>query len=214
VSHELRTPITSIIAAAATQRRLGIEPQQEEMAEIVERQAKRLHMMVEDLLAQARLENDRSLPPATPVDLGVLARLAARDFAVTGRDVQVEGPETLTTLGDSEGLRRVIDNLIENAHKYGRPPVRVVLSSAGTHVRISVLDAGPGIPPAERERVFERFHRLGLGGGDPGLGLGLSIVRGLVRSSGGEIWMEEAPGGGTAARVSLPAFELDREAAG
>lgn len=214
VSHELRTPITSIIAAAATQRRLGIEPQQEEMAEIIERQAKRLHAMVEDLLSQARLENERSLPPAQPVDVAALARLAARDFAVTGRIVQVEGPETLTTLGDPEGLRRVLDNLIENAHKYGAAPVRVALNAAGSHVRISVLDAGPGIPAAERERVFERFHRLGRGGGDAGLGLGLSIVRGLVRASGGEIWMEEAPGGGTAARISLPVFEEDREAVG
>jgi signal transduction histidine kinase len=76
------------------------------------------------------------------------------------------------------------------------------------------VDAGPGIPEAERERVFERFHRLSRGRGDPGLGLGLSIVRGLVRSSGGEIWLEEAPGGGTAVRVSLPGVEEDREAAG
>jgi signal transduction histidine kinase len=214
VSHELRTPITSIIAAAATQRRLGIEPQQEEMADIIERQAKRLHAMVEDLLSQARLENERNLPLAQPVDVAALARLAARDFAVTGRVVEVEGPDALTTLGDPEAMRRVFDNLIENAHKYGAPPIRVVLEAAEDHVRISVLDAGPGIPAPERERVFERFHRLSRGRGDPGLGLGLSIVRGLVRSSGGDIWLEDAPGGGTAVRVSLPAFEEDREAAG
>jgi signal transduction histidine kinase len=214
VSHELRTPITSIIAAAATQRRLGIAPDQEEMADIIERQAKRLHAMVEDLLSQARLENDRTLPPSQPVDVAALARLAARDFAVSGRVVEVEGPDALTTFGDPEGLRRVLDNLIENAFKYGAQPVRVVLDSDGQEVRISVVDAGPGIPEAERERVFERFHRLGQGSGDPGLGLGLSIVRGLVRSSGGEIWLEEAPGGGTAVRVSLPAIEDDREAAG
>jgi signal transduction histidine kinase len=214
VSHELRTPITSIIAAAATQRRIGIEPQQEEMAEIIERQAKRLHTMVEALLSQARLENDRTLPSAQPVDVAAVAELAARDFAVTGRLVEVEGPDSLTTLADPEAIRRVLDNLIENAHKYGEPPIRVVLEAAGEHVRISVLDAGPGIPEAERELVFERFHRFGNGRGNPGLGLGLSIVRGLVQASGGEIWMEEAPGGGAAVRVSLPAFEEEREAAG
>jgi signal transduction histidine kinase len=212
VSHELRTPITSIIAAAATQRRLGIAPEQEEMADIIERQAKRLHAMVEDLLSQARLENERTLPPSQSVDVAALARLAARDFAVTGRVVEVEGPDTLTTFGDPEGLRRVLDNLIENAFKYGAQPIRVVLDSAGQEVRISVVDAGPGIPEAERERVFERFHRLGHGRGDPGLGLGLSIVRGLVRSSGGEIWLEEATGGGTAVRVTLPGVEEDRAA--
>jgi signal transduction histidine kinase len=214
VSHELRTPITSIIAAAATQRRIGIEPAQEEMAEIIERQAKRLHLMVEDLLSQARLENERTLPPAQPVDVAALARLAARDFAVTGRVVEVDGPDTLTTLGDPESIRRVFDNLIENAHKYGAPPIRVVLEATAGQVRISVLDAGPGIPEDERELVFERFHRFGNGRGNPGLGLGLSIVRGLVHASGGDIWMEEAPGGGAAVRVSLPAYEEEREAAG
>jgi signal transduction histidine kinase len=214
VSHELRTPITSIIAAAATQRRLGIEPDQEELADIIERQAKRLHAMVEDLLSQARLENERTLPPAQPVDVAALARLAARDFAVTGRVIEVEGPDSLSTFGDPEGLRRVLDNLIENAFKYGAQPIRVVLDAVGQQVRISVIDAGPGIPEGERERVFERFHRLGNGRGDPGLGLGLSIVQGLIRSSGGEIWLEEAAGGGTAVRVSLPALEEDREAAG
>jgi signal transduction histidine kinase len=214
VSHELRTPITSIIAAAATQRSMGIEPHQEEMAQIIERQASRLHTMVEDLLSQARLENHGTLPPAQPVDVAAVARLSARDFAVSGRIVEVDGPERLVTLGDPEAMRRVIDNLVENAHKYGAPPIRLMVEEVDHRVQISVLDAGPGIPEADRERVFERFHRLGGSRSDPGLGLGLSIVRGLVRASGGEIRLEEAPGGGTAVRVSMPLYEEDREPIG
>jgi signal transduction histidine kinase len=169
--------------------------------------------MVEDLLSQARLENEGTLPSAQPVDVAALARLSARDFAVSGRIVEVTGPERLVTLGDSEAVRRVIDNLVENAHKYGAPPIRLEIEEVDHQVRISVLDAGPGIPEADRERVFERFHRLG-SSRDPGLGLGLSIVRGLVRASGGEIRLEEAPGGGTAVRVMLPIYDEDREAIG
>jgi signal transduction histidine kinase len=79
-------------------------------------------------------------------------------------------------------------------------------------LQLSVEDHGPGIPESERERIFERFHRMERHRGEPGLGLGLSIVRGLVKGAGGEIWIDEAEGGGTAVRVSLPTAEQGRQA--
>lgn len=212
VSHELRTPITSIIAAAATARRLGIDPQQEELAEIVERQGRRLHSMVEDLLSEAKLEGERTLPHREVVDVAALARLAAIDFAVSDRPVEVVAPDSAPTVADPESIRRVLDNLLSNAHKYGQAPVRVIVSAEADRVLLSVEDSGPGIPESERERIFDRFHRLDRDRGHAGLGLGLSIVRGLVRAARGEIWIDGADGGGTAVRVSLPMAEREREA--
>jgi len=212
VSHELRTPITSIIAAAATARRIGIEPQQEELAEIIERQGRRLHAMVEDLLSEAKIEDEDTLPKRELVDVGALARLAVTDFSVADRPVEVDAPDGATTFADPESLRRVLDNLLMNAFKYGEPPVVVVVTVEGGRVLLSVEDHGPGIPTTERERIFERFHRMDRDRGQPGLGLGLSIVRGLVRAARGDIWIDEGEGGGTAVRVSLPAAEQGREA--
>ena len=212
VSHELRTPITSIIAAAATARRLGMEPQHEELLDIIERQGKRLHAMVEDLLSEAKLEDVETLPLTQIVDVAALAHLAATEFAVSDRPVEVVVEGGADAFADPESIRRVLDNLLSNAFKYGRPPVRVVVSAESDSLLMSVIDSGPGIPESERERIFKRFHRLDRDRGEPGLGLGLSIVRGLVRSLRGDIWIDDPEGGGTAVRVSLPAAEAGRKA--
>jgi signal transduction histidine kinase len=212
VSHELRTPITSIIAAAATARRIGIEPQQEELAEIIERQGKRLHSMVEDLLSEAKIEDEDTLPKREVVDVGALARLAATDFAIVDRPFTVEAADGITTFVDPESLRRILDNLLTNAFKYGEPPVRVVITREADRVLLSVEDCGPGVPESERERIFERFHRIDKDRGQPGLGLGLSIVRGLVKAAHGDIWIDESETGGAAVRVSLPAAEHGKKA--
>jgi signal transduction histidine kinase len=212
VSHELRTPITSIIAAAATARRIGIEPQQEELAGIIERQGKRLHAMVEDLLSEAKLEDEQTLPRHELVDVGALARLAATDFSVADRPVEVDAADGVNTFVDPESLRRVLDNLLMNAFKYGEPPVRIVVTADGNRVLLSVEDHGPGIPESEREAIFERFHRIDRDRGAPGLGLGLSIVRGLVKAAHGDIWIDDTEGGGTAVRVWMPAAQPGRKA--
>ena len=88
----------------------------------------------------------------------------------------------------------------------------MVVENGADHVLLSVIDSGPGIPEAERERIFERFHRLESHEGQPGLGLGLSIVRGLVRAIGGDVWIEDAAGGGAAVCVLLPTAHEGREA--
>lgn len=205
VSHELRTPLTSIRGAVAATRLVDDPAQRSELLDVIERQSVRLQGMVEEILASARMERESNDAPVMlrKVDLASLVRLAALDAHLAGRPVTVDAPAVCEVRADSEGLRRVVGNLIENAHKYGSIPVTVTLECDAEHVMLSVLDGGPGVPVAERARIFERFYRTDPNGVQPGLGLGLSIVRGVVESSGGSVYVEDAPGGGAAFRVVL-----------
>ncbi len=212
VSHELRTPITSIRGAVAASRRTDDPGQREELLDVVDRQSGRLQAMVEEMLVAARMQENANRPTMAPIDLCALVRLTALDSDVAGRAVTLELPEHCTVRAEPEALRRVLTNLIENAHKYGSEPVRVAVQVADDQVVMSVIDSGPGIPYEERERIFERFYRVDPNGTKPGMGLGLSIVRGLVESCGGMVWVEDAPGGGAAFRVSLRTSVLDPQA--
>ncbi|MEI6570937.1 MAG: ATP-binding protein [Actinomycetes bacterium] len=205
VSHELRTPLTSIRGAVAATRLVDDSAQRSELLDVIERQSVRLQGMVEEILASARMERESNDAPVMlrKVDLASLVRLAALDAHLAGRPVTVDAPAVCEVRADSEGLRRVVGNLIENAHKYGSIPVTVTLECDAEHVMLSVVDSGPGVPVAERARIFERFYRTDPNGVQPGLGLGLSIVRGVVESSGGSVYVEDAPGGGAAFRVVL-----------
>jgi two-component system sensor histidine kinase KdpD len=222
VSHELRTPITTILAAAETAQRPGLEDKQGELVSMIERQTRRLAGMVEQLLTAAKLENRLEVMELEPVDLAMVARVAASDADIAGRRVTVTAPPTAFVLGDADSLRRAVDNLIDNAFKYGVPPVEVTIEvreatadaagvSAG-EVVLSVLDRGPGIAPADRDKIFDRFQRLEGAEQAPGLGLGLSIVRGLVTACEGRIVVEDAPGGGAAIRLAFPLRVPQREA--
>jgi signal transduction histidine kinase len=101
----------------------------------------------------------------------------------------------------------VLVNLVDNALKYGRPPVTVAVDRSGTSARVAVSDRGPGIPPHQRDRIFEKFFRLdpNLRGGVGGTGLGLYIARELVLRMGGRISVASAPSGGATFAVELPA---------
>jgi len=213
VTHELRTPLTSIIAAAQTAQRPERFEEQPEVVEIIERQAHRLSSMVEKLLTASKLEGQDTMPPLRQVDLGALVGIAARDFAIAGREVILEAPETIDVLGEPDSLRRVVDNLVENAFKYGEPPIELRIQRRGTtRVLLSVIDHGTGVPESDRERVFDKFFRLPQGGDRPGLGLGLPIVRGLVSSCRGAVWVDAAQGGGAAFHVELGIAQAEREA--
>jgi len=212
VSHELRTPLTSILAAAKTVRRPELVHAHPEVVGIIERQARRLSTMVEELLTASKLEHEETLPPVERMDLAALVRTAVDDFDIVGRPVEVDAPDSTVVLGDTDSLRRVIDNLIDNAYKYGRPPVRITLTPEPNAVRLVVSDHGEGVPGRDRERVFEQFYRAKRDDGQPGLGLGLPIVRGLVLACGGDVHIEDAPGGGAAFVVNLPLAEQAKEA--
>ncbi|WIM93697.1 HAMP domain-containing sensor histidine kinase [Actinoplanes oblitus] len=191
----------------------------------IDTEARRLTGLVEDLLLLARLDEPASGPALemAPMDLRTLAADARDQFAdldpdrpVTLSGVSGAGPPgAAPVLGDEARLRQVVVNLVGNVHAHTPPegPVRIGVGQAGEEAVLEVADSGPGIPPGERERVFERFHRgetsrdRSRGGGS---GLGLSIVRSLVNAHGGRVEVRDGADRGAVFRVVLP---LHREPA-
>lgn len=215
VSHELRTPLTSILAAAQTAQVPGRLAEHPEVVGIIERQARRLSTMVEELLTASKLDQEARPAVAQEVDLAGLVRSIASDLESAGRRIETDVPdEPVPVLADTDSMRHVLGNLIDNALKYGAPPVVVRVERGLVQAVLSVVDHGAGVPPDERERIFAQFHRIRRIDSQPGLGLGLPIVRGLVAAFGGRVWIEDAPGGGAAFRVSLPLVGIHVEAAG
>lgn len=215
VSHELRTPLHAILSFSRFGRD-GVGDSAEsprEHFEIIERSAQDLLALVDGLLDLAKLESGRDPPILAPTDLGELVLLAVEELAgiaaerglrITTRVTEGGAPVHL----DARKIRRVLRNLVSNALRYspdGAGPVEVVAERTEGHVRISVRDHGVGIPAAERESIFEKFvqsSRTSDGAG--GTGLGLAICREIVLRHGGAIWVEEAPGGGSAFCLTLP----------
>lgn len=214
VSHDLRTPLTAIIGAAAMAKRHELPPaKREDLVDGISRQAHRLADMIEEMLLAKGLQHPERAPRLERVDVAGLARTTVEDYELAGRPAVYEGPEVCRVIGDPELLNRIFGNLLDNAFKYGAPPVRVLVEPNGDTVVVGVLDSGAGIPPQDRERVFERFQRLDVSRTGPGIGLGLAIVRTLAAVCGGRAWVEEAPGGGAAFRVALPAAAPASESA-
>lgn len=204
VSHELKTPLTSIIGSVALIRRADeLTPRErDELLEAVDRQARRLSEMVEQLLSVGSGRNEPVDPDAV-TDVASLARRVANDFSAGGPPASVDAPAACMVNGPDGALEHVLWNLLDNAYKYGSPPVRIEIEPRGSAALISVIDAGPGVPADQRESVFERFVRIDPEHGS-GMGLGLPIVRGIVEACGGRTWIDAPFGGGTAVRVALP----------
>ncbi|HVF33141.1 MAG TPA: ATP-binding protein [Acidimicrobiales bacterium] len=215
VSHDLRTPLTSLIGCTKMLQQANLaEHHRVELAAMIDRQAIRLNRMIEDLLTAARLEAE-SPPPLVSVDLVPLVCELADEFRVTGRAVSVElpaGSAVVPVQGRADSLRRVLTNLVDNALKHGGTRVVIRVDDRlpdNDSVDVLVIDDGPGVAAEDRERIFERFSRLDENRQTPGIGLGLSIVQGLVVACGGKVWCE-APAGhgegearGTVMRVRL-----------
>lgn len=192
-SHELRTPLARL--------RLGIELMQSrgeaKYKADVERDIAELDSLIDEILLASRLEASPVLAARENVDLlALVAEECAHYDACT-----LDG-EPLTLAGDPRLLRRLVRNLLENARRHGRPPIVVSLRRDGAQAVLSVSDAGPGVPPEERERVFAPFHRLA--GETRGAGLGLALVRQIARLHGGEAQLAPAPGRPSTFRVALP----------
>ncbi len=199
-SHELRTPLTTIRSNAGflAERPDAVEKDRLEAAEDIVAEADRMARLVGDLLTLARADADVDFRHVR-VDLQAIAQEVARQ---TGDAVALEA-HPVAVNGDPDLLTRLLWILVDNARRHGAPPVEISVTT-DTEAVISVSDHGPGIPPAERERVFERFHRADWARATPGAGLGLAIAREIALRHGGSISAGSAPSGGARIEVRIP----------
>jgi signal transduction histidine kinase len=208
-SHELRSPVTTLRAHAEATLVAPERASTEALAEVVLAEALRLQALVDDLLLLARADEGGRAAGARPVDLDDLVfEEAARLRAAGGVQVDTTAVSAGRVAGDAGALRRVVRNLADNASRHARSRVAFSLRREGDAVHLAVDDDGAGIPVEEQERVFERFVRLdearARDGG--GAGLGLAIVREVVRSNGGTSRATAGPLGGARVEVVLPAL--------
>jgi two-component system, OmpR family, sensor kinase len=211
VSHELRTPLTAIrgqievLARSPDPSRADIEDTEARIATEISR----MDRLVDDLLLLAR-SDEGSAHHAETVDPSRLIHEAVEGVAAGDRDVRV-GPVPAGSLhGDPHRLAQVIRNLVRNAveHTDDRGVVSVSTFAIGAHLRVTVDDDGPGIPAAERELIFERFHRTDASRArrSGGSGLGLAIARAIVDAHGGRMWAGTSPAGGARITFEVPGF--------
>jgi two-component system sensor histidine kinase KdpD len=204
VSHDLRTPLASIKASVSSLRQPDVPWSAQETAEFlatIEEEADRLNNLVGNLLDMSRIQTGSVAMVRRPIGLDEVVPKALASLPDGGRGIEVDVPETLPRVeADAALLERAIANVAANARSWNPPgaPVRILGSSGGGRVELRVVDRGPGIPVAERARVFEPFQRLGdrHAGESDGVGLGLAVARGFVEAMGGDLAIEETPGGG------------------
>ncbi|MCS4509567.1 DUF4118 domain-containing protein [Xylophilus ampelinus] len=212
LSHDVRTPLTALIGLAETLRASPppLSPAHADMADAVARQARALHALVHNLLDMARLQSGgvhlRSEWQSVEEIAGTAIRAAAA--ALAGQPVQTRFPPDLPLAEfDAVLLERVLVNLLENAARYGAPPIVLSAEATADALRLSVRDHGPGLPAAMRGReatLFDKFTRGTPESATPGIGLGLAIARAIVEAHRGRIAAADAPGGGAEFTVTLP----------
>lgn len=207
-SHELRTPIAALQASAESLlREQPTRPRRDELEAALARNAAHLGRLVDDLLSLARLEGSER-PPEETVDVAQLTRAAVEEARVdpSAATIVLDVREAQVR-GDANGLRRVIRNLLDNALASvpERGQIEVTAARAGAEVQVRVTDSGPGIPPADRERIFDRFVRLDQAQ-SPGTGLGLAIARRIARQHDGELTCDQVAAG-ACFTLRLPALD-------
>lgn len=205
-AHELRSPLAALRARLEVSERADDPARWRLAGPVLLEDTERLSSLVDDLLALARLDESPRLRNAQPVDLDeiVFAEISGLR-ATTAVTLDVSQVSAGLVHGDPDLLTRIVRNLLSNAIRHASSIVRTSVSSIGGQIELTVADDGPGIPQAERERVFERFHRLDEarardGGGS---GLGLAIVRDAAHAHGGSVSISDARPG-TAVKVLLP----------
>ena len=215
VSHELKTPLTTLRMYTEMLRGGKLAPEkQRQYLDVMLTEGERLSRLVGNVLDFSRLEQGRKKYQLERTDLNALTAAL-----VESSRVAFERPDLCVTFVpaarplfsriDADAVEQIVLNLLDNAAKYGAGggEIRVTLGEGPRGFRISVLDRGPGIPRAHREKIFDKFHRVdeSLTASQGGCGLGLSIARRLARDLGGELTHEERPGGGAAFHLDLPA---------
>ena len=211
VSHDLRTPLSSIKAAATSllQQDVDWTPQAtRELLVTIDEEADRLNTLVGNLLDMSRLQSGGLQLVMRDVGLEEVVPAAIKGLGERAHSVDVSVDETLPRVhADAALLERAFANIIDNAITWSPNgfPVRVDACRVAERVDVRVVDRGPGIPPGQRDRMFQPFQRLGDRSNGTGTGLGLAVARGFVDAMGGEITVEDTPGGGLTVVVSLEA---------
>ncbi len=215
VSHDLRSPLSSAKAAVESLRAGDVVwtgAEREELLATAEESLERLDRLVANLLDMSRLQAGLMGVAAQPVSVAEMLPPAIDDLGPAGSGVSATIPGALPdVIADPMLLERVLVNLMSNALRYGsaEEPVLVTASAHADHVEIRVIDRGPGIPRAERDRVFLPFQRLGDRDNETGVGLGLALSRGLVEAMDGTLEPDDTPGGGLTMIITLPAYLED-----
>jgi two-component system sensor histidine kinase KdpD len=213
VSHDLRTPLSAIKASVSSllQRDVEWTPEaRQEFLETIDEETDRLNAVVGNLLDMSRLQAGALEISAVPVGLDEVLPAALRSVSVPDGSVELNVPDTLPrVLADRGLLERALANVISNAVRYSPPgkPARVSAGFVDGVVDVRIVDRGPGVPHAERERLFKPFQRLGDSGQSAGVGLGLAVAKGFLEAMGGEIEADDTPGGGLTIVARLRAAE-------
>ncbi|HEX6523018.1 MAG TPA: HAMP domain-containing sensor histidine kinase [Streptosporangiaceae bacterium] len=213
-SHELRTPIAALQATAETLlREQPRRPERDAIEASIARDAARLGQLAGDLLGLARLEGRHRF---VPLDLGALARDAADQITgrASGVQITLNLDENSTVAGDPDTLTRLLANLLDNALAAvpsADPAIGITVEPRRDQVELRITDNGPGIPEPDRERIFDRFHRLDHS--TPGHGLGLAIARRIAREHGGDLVCHPSASG-AAFSLTLPPLVTETRATG
>jgi two-component system sensor histidine kinase KdpD len=243
VSHDLRSPLTAISAAGEALASPAIsEPERVEMASVIQQETQRLSRLVDNLLDLSRLEAGGAEPRREWVSLDELIRASVLEVGGDSEEFSLSlDPDLPLVRLDAVQMERAFVNVLENARRHsgghpvsvraravrslaparrpasdgGAPPEATAGRALGDRLIVRIVDRGPGIPPAQLERVFEPFYRAGTPGGEHrGSGLGLAIARGFTESNGGTLRVESLPGQGATFVFELPIVQAGASADG
>ena len=229
-SHELRTPLAALLGFIETLQGTAKDDSvaRGKFLAIMQGQATRMARLIDDLLSLSRIELNAHLQPNTPVDLPPIVRQVVDGLQTLARDRGVEIKVTipsdpLLVLGDRDELIRALENLVENALKYGAVGKRVDITVArgqtragAPEARVAVRDYGPGIPPEHLPRLTERFYRVDVtdSRAQGGTGLGLALVKHVLNRHGGRLTIESTLGAGATFTMHLPLLTEDSGSVG
>tara|TARA_B110000037_G_scaffold180509_1_gene207215 strand:+ start:72 stop:1073 length:1002 start_codon:yes stop_codon:yes gene_type:complete len=213
VSHELRTPVTSILGFAETMLdHVDLNETSVYMVEAIKRNAERLSTLFQELLHLYRIEARESDLPLERVEIDEMVREVVGDHQMEADrrniEISIQESDSVWGMANVDAFPHIVGNLISNAVKYTPNGgwVRIQIRNEGKSALLEVLDSGPGIDPAYRDKIFERFFRVdrGRARADGGTGLGLSIVKHLCRASGADVGVNSVPGNGSLFWVKFP----------
>ncbi|MCC7104351.1 MAG: HAMP domain-containing histidine kinase [Chloroflexi bacterium] len=215
VVHELRNPLSAMRGYVQLFRRRSAEDPRSiaHGAQVIEQATGRLARLIDDLLDTTQIESGRFQLLPTPMDLAATARdvVELQQSTTAEHRLVLECPDRVDGEWDRERISQLLANLLTNAVKYSPSgEVRIVIATTADEVTLSVVDQGPGIASAQLDRLFQPFTRLENSPRARGLGVGLSLARGIVEAHGGRIAVDSQPGVGTTFHVTLPRWPVDR----